>query len=119
MERIDPRYLTSSPLLAEQLRRDANEPKLDLPKPKPHWTKELRDENKALKEALAYLQHQMRVVGQTRFDKYRNAKDTESTMSYRKCASEVSLRVDSAICVSNEILDREHGWDGIGFYPTH
>ena len=119
MERINPRYQTSSsPLLAEQLRRNANEPKLPLPAPKLHWTQELKEENKALKEALDYLLFQMRVVVQSRFDKYRNAKDTEHSMAYRKAVQEIDLRLGDANDTVQEILDREIGWDGRGFYPT-
>lgn len=111
MDRIEPRYPTSSPLLAAQMLRDANEPKLELPMPKPHWTKELREDNRKLKASLAYLRFQMRVIVQSRFDKYRNAKDSETTMAYRKCATEIDNRVNSAICVSQEILDDETQWD--------
>lgn len=112
MERIDPRYQdTTSPLLADYLRRNANEPKLELPMPKAHWSKVMKEENKRLKAAVDYLQFQMRVTVQSRFDKYRNAKDSESTMGYRKCAQEIDTRLNSVICVSQEILDDETQWN--------
>lgn len=111
-ERITPRYQTSSPLLAEQLERNANDTNmLDLPMPKPHWTKELREENRKLKAALDYLRFQMRVTVQSRFDKYQHAKASETTMAYRKAVTEIDNRVNSAICVSQEILDDETQWD--------
>jgi len=91
---------------------DANETKgFCGPMPKLHWSKELKEENRKLKAALDYLQFQMRVIVQSRFDKYENAKASPSTMAYRKCANEVSNRVDSAICVSQEILNDETQWD--------
>lgn len=80
--------------------------------PKLHWSKELRQENERLKKALDYMQFQMRVTIQSRFDKYRNAKDTESTMAYRKCAGEIDLRLGSIIMVSQDILSGETHWDG-------
>ncbi len=111
MERIEPRYHNGNPQAAEYLERNANEPKLPNTEPKLHWTKELRQENERLKEALDYLQFQMRVIPQSRFDKYRNANDTVGPQAYRKCAGEVALRMDGAICVSQEILDGETKWD--------
>jgi len=111
MERIEPRYQTTSPLLAEQLKRNANEPKLPTTTPKLHWTKELRQENERLKNALEYLKFQLRIIPQSRLDKYANAGDGQSAMAYRKCAQEVDTRCLGAICVSQEILDGESVWD--------
>lgn len=81
------------------------------PAPKTHWTTEMKEENKRLKAAVDYLQFQMRVIVQSRFDKYRNAKDTNETMAYRKAVNEIDNRVNSANCVSQEILDGESHWD--------
>lgn len=110
-ERIEPRYQTSSPLLVEQLKRDANEPKLPIPEPKLHWTKQLRQDNERLKNALEYLKFQLRFIPQSRLDKYATAGDGTSAMAYRKCAREVDTRCLGAICVSQEILDGESVWD--------
>ena len=109
--KIQPRYQTTSPLLAADLARNANETKLDHPEPKLHWSKELKQENERLKAALAYTQFQMRVIIQSRFDKYRNAKDTESTMAYRKAVHEIEDRLNGTTCVSQEILDGESKWN--------
>jgi len=85
---------------------------------KPHWTKELRDENIRLKQALDYLQFQMRVVIQSRFDKYRDAKDTDHSMAYRKAVQEIDLRLRNANDGVREILDGETQWDGKGFHNS-
>jgi predicted ATPase len=82
-----------------------------------HYATKLKRENKALNEALDFLQFQMRVIVQSRFDKYVNAKDSESTMAYRKAVGEIDLRLQNANETVQEILDRELGWDGRGFYP--
>lgn len=76
-----------------------------------HWSVKLKEENKRLKAAVDYLRFQMRVTVQSRFDKYRNANDTEGPMAYRKCAGEIGLRLIEAGNVSQEILDGESEWD--------
>lgn len=76
-----------------------------------HWTKELRQENERLKAALAYTQFQMRVIIQSRYDKYRNAKDSESTMAYRKAVKEIEDRLNGTVYLSQEILDGESKLD--------
>lgn len=77
-----------------------------------HWSKELRQENERLKSALDYLRFQMHVIPYSRFVKYRDAKDTDSTMAYRKCTTEVDTLCQGANRVSQEILDGETHWDG-------
>lgn len=105
MERIDARFIT-------QRKWDGIETQgFCGPAPKTHWTKELREENKRLKAAVDYLQFQMRVTVQSRFDKYRNAKDTNSTLAYRKCAQEMDTLLNGVISVSQEILDDETQWN--------
>lgn len=80
--------------------------------PKLHWSKELRQENERLKNALDYVLYQLRVIPQSRFDKYRGAKDNNSTLAYRKCAQEIDTLCLGATVVSQEILDGETHWDG-------
>jgi len=65
---------------------------------------ELIVENKRLQQAVDYLQGQMRVIPQSRFDKYRNASDTNETLHYRKAVQEVDRLCVSAVEVSNDIL---------------
>jgi hypothetical protein len=72
-----------------------------------HWTQELKNENARLKAALEYLKSQMRLIPHSRFEKYRNAKDTESTMAYRKCAQEVDRLSLAALHNVQDIIEGE------------
>jgi len=64
---------------------------------KRHWTKELQEENERLRATVEYLRLQMRLIPQSRFDKYRNASDTDSTLAYGKCAQEVDRLCRAAL----------------------
>jgi hypothetical protein len=73
-----------------------------------HWTQQLKQENKALREALDSALLAMRTIPQSRFDKYRNAGESDSAMAYRKAVEEVDR-----LCLATiqNIHDRlaEHG----------
>lgn len=70
-----------------------------------HYATRLKRENALLLENVDYLRSQLRLIPQSRFDKYRNAKDDESTLAYRKCAQEVDTLALAAIATSLDMLN--------------
>lgn len=62
-----------------------------------HWTKTLKAENAALREALEAALLALRTIPQSRWDKYKTAGDSEHAMAYRKAVAEVDRLGLSAI----------------------
>jgi len=70
-----------------------------------HYATKLKIENKLLRETVQYLRDQLRLIPQSRLDKYATANDDESTLAYRKCAQEVDRLSIAAIYTSNDMLN--------------
>lgn len=67
--------------------------------------RELIEENERLRATVDYLRDQMRLIPHSRFEKYRNASDTNETLAYRKCAQEVDRLCLGALWHATELQD--------------
>jgi len=70
----------------------------------PHWTQQLKDENKALTEALAVAVKALREVPESRWQKYAGAGDDADAQGYRKAVGEIRDRNNNAVTEVNDIL---------------
>jgi len=75
-----------------------------LPRRQPHWATKLKAENEALKAALDAATLALRVIPQSRLDKYQHVPDTNEVLAYRKAVYEIDLLAQAKIAEINASL---------------